>query len=57
MKEERLKSRMAMKENTKRQNFILGENRKKRLYKQMEEKFVHDVEMPELERRKHELGK
>ena len=47
---------MAMKENTKRQNLILGENRKKRLYQQMEEKFVHDVEMPELERRKHELG-
>lgn len=57
MKEERLRSRMAMKENTKRQNFILGENRKKRLYQQMEEKFAQEVEMPELERRKHELGR
>jgi len=57
MKEDRLRSRKQMKENTKKQNFIFGENRKKRLYQEMEEKFVHEVEMPELERRKHELGK
>ena len=29
----------------------------KRLYQEMEEKFVKEVEMPELERRKIELGK
>jgi hypothetical protein len=45
-----------MEENTKAQNVHFGEERKKRLYQEMEEKFVHDVEMPELERRKHELG-
>ena len=57
MKEDRMRSRVLMKENTKHQNYILGENRKKRLYQEMEEKFVQDVEMPELERRKHELAK
>lgn len=56
MKEERERSKQLMHENTKKQNYILGEDRRKRLYQEMEEKFVHEVEMPELERRKHELG-
>jgi hypothetical protein len=57
MKEDRQRSKQMMQENTKRQNYILGEDRKKRLYQDMEEKYVQDVEMPELERRKHELAK
>lgn len=56
MKEERVKSKQLMHENTKMQNYILGEDRKKRLYQEMEEKFVHEFEIPELERRKNELG-
>ena len=36
---------------------LLGGDNKRRLYKEMEDKFVHEVEMPELERRKIELGK
>ena len=57
MKEDRFRSKQKMIENTKHQNYILGEERKKRLYQEMEEKYVQDVEMPELERRKHELAK
>lgn len=56
MKEDRMKSKMKMEENTKKQNIIFGEEKKKRLYQEMEERFKHEVEMPELERRKHELG-
>ena len=55
MKEDRLRSKKEMEINTKKQNYMLGD-KKKRLYQEMEERFVHEVEMPELERRKHELG-
>ena len=56
MKEERMRSMIEMKENTKRQNIILGEEKKKRLYQEMEERFHREIETPELERRKQELG-
>lgn len=56
MKEDRIKSKRQMENNSKNLNIILGEERKKRINKEIEEKIIQDIEMPELERRKIELG-
>ena len=57
MKEDRIKSKRQMEANTKNLNIIIGEERKKRIHKDLDERNLQDIEMPELERRKHELGK
>ncbi|CAI2372526.1 unnamed protein product [Moneuplotes crassus] len=57
LKKDRLKSKQEMQKNTKKQNHILGEDKKKRLYQQMEERYVKEYQIPELERRKNELAK
>lgn len=56
MKEDRIKSKRQMEHNSKNINLIIGEERKKRINKEIEERIIQDIEMPELERRKIELG-
>ena len=56
MKEDRIKSKQQMDANSKNLNLIIGDVRKKRIHRDLEERFAQDIEMPELEKRKHELG-